>query len=161
MSKVYPYGIISQLQCAFTQITELEDYLYTQIQVYTKYALRKIQDVGTKLVCCWPTVHNAGQKLNIGSTIEIWEKMELENTLLSFPDHKDRSAKSTGNDLMQDSWTFQAWIYQCHLHPLQAANCCRNSRLVVDIDDLKWVKTLWKLQCIGKPVSWKFSFQNP
>ena len=24
----------------------------------------------------------------------------------------------------------------CHLHPLQAANCCRNSRLVVDGDDL-------------------------
>ena len=28
----------------------------------------------------------------------------------------------------------------CHLHPLQAANCCRNSRLAVDEDDLKWVK---------------------
>ena len=27
----------------------------------------------------------------------------------------------------------------CHLHPLQAANCCRNSRLVVDEDDLMWV----------------------
>ena len=25
-------------------------------------------------------------------------------------------------------------------HPLQAANCCRNSRLVVDEDDLMWVK---------------------
>ena len=24
-------------------------------------------------------------------------------------------------------------------HPLQAANCCRNSRLVVDEDELKWV----------------------
>ena len=29
-----------------------------------------------------------------------------------------------------------------HLHPLQAANCCRNSRLVVDEDDLKWVKRI-------------------
>ena len=28
----------------------------------------------------------------------------------------------------------------CHLHPLQAANCCRNSRLVVEEYDLKWVK---------------------
>ena len=28
----------------------------------------------------------------------------------------------------------------CHFHPLQAANCCRNSRLVVDEDDLMWVK---------------------
>ena len=27
---------------------------------------------------------------------------------------------------------FQPWLYHCHLHPLQAANCCRNSRLVVD-----------------------------
>ena len=25
-------------------------------------------------------------------------------------------------------------------HPLQAVNCCRNSRLVVDEDDLKWVE---------------------
>ena len=30
-------------------------------------------------------------------------------------------------------------VYHCHIHPLQAANCCRNSRLVVDEDDLKWV----------------------
>ena len=30
---------------------------------------------------------------------------------------------------------FQALIYHCHLHPLQAANCCRNSRLVVNEDD--------------------------
>ena len=27
-----------------------------------------------------------------------------------------------------------------HLHPPQAANCCRNSRLVVDEDDLTWFK---------------------
>ena len=27
-------------------------------------------------------------------------------------------------------------VYHCHLHPLQAAKCCRNSRLVVDEDDL-------------------------
>ena len=35
---------------------------------------------------------------------------------------------------------FQACIYYSHLHPLQAANSCRNSRLVVDEDDVKWVK---------------------
>ena len=35
---------------------------------------------------------------------------------------------------------FQTWIYHCHLHPLQAANCCRNSRLVVDEDDLTRVR---------------------
>ena len=34
---------------------------------------------------------------------------------------------------------FQAWIYHCHFHPLQAANCCRNSRLVVNENDLKRV----------------------
>ena len=31
-------------------------------------------------------------------------------------------------------------IYHYHLHPLQAANCCRNSRLVVDEDELMWLK---------------------
>ena len=36
--------------------------------------------------------------------------------------------------------TFQAWIYHCHFHPLQAANCCRSYRLVVDEDDLEWVE---------------------
>ena len=35
---------------------------------------------------------------------------------------------------------FQARIYHCHLHPLQAANCCRNSQLVMGEDDLMWVK---------------------
>ena len=34
---------------------------------------------------------------------------------------------------------FQAWICQYHLHPLQAANFCHNSRLVVDENDLKCV----------------------
>ena len=32
----------------------------------------------------------------------------------------------------------KSWIYHCHLYTLQAANCCRNSRLVVDEDDLMW-----------------------
>ena len=36
-----------------------------------------------------------------------------------------------------NSFNPKAWIYHCHLHPPQAANCCRNSRLVVDEDDLK------------------------
>ena len=49
-------------------------------------------------------------------------------------------------------------VYHCHLQPLQAANCCRNSRLVVVGDDLMWVKNLGKLPCIAKRVSWKFSF---
>ena len=31
-------------------------------------------------------------------------------------------------------------ILHCHFHPLQAANCCRNSRPVVDEDDLIGVK---------------------
>ena len=29
------------------------------------------------------------------------------------------------------------YLVRVHLHPLQAANCCRNSRLVVDDDELK------------------------
>ena len=36
--------------------------------------------------------------------------------------------------------TLSILTLHCHLHPLQAVNCCRNSRLVVDEDDLKWVK---------------------
>ena len=47
---------------------------------------------------------------------------------------------------------FQAWIYHCHLPPLQAANCCRNSRLVVEEDDL--IGGEKKMPCIRKPVSW-------
>ena len=45
------------------------------------------------------------------------------------------------NDLnpLSNLTLLQAWIYHCHLHPLQAANCSRNSRLVVDEDDLMWV----------------------
>ena len=34
---------------------------------------------------------------------------------------------------------FQAWIYHCHLHSLQAANCRGNSRLAVHENDKKWV----------------------
>ena len=35
---------------------------------------------------------------------------------------------------------FQGKSGSDHHHPLQATNCWRNSRLVVDDDDLKWVK---------------------
>ena len=47
-----------------------------------------------------------------------------------------------------------------HLHSQQAANCCRNSRLVVNEDDLMWIKNVRKLPCISKPASKKFSFLN-
>ena len=32
-----------------------------------------------------------------------------------------------------------------HFHPLQATNCCRNSRLVVDEDDLQCGEKLMKI----------------
>ena len=51
---------------------------------------------------------------------------------------------------------FSSLTVHCHIHPLQAANCCRNSRLVVDEEDFKWVKK--KMSCISKPVSWKYLF---
>ena len=51
-------------------------------------------------------------------------------------------------------WPFHAWIYYCYLHPLQAANCCRNSRLVVDEDNLKWVAN--EKNAIIKTVPWKW-----
>ena len=31
------------------------------------------------------------------------------------------------------------WIHHCNLYPLQGADCCRDTRLVLDEDDLKWV----------------------
>ena len=57
----------------------------------------------------------------------------------------------------------EACIYHCHLHPLQAANCCRNSPLVVDEDDLRWTtnvrsKTLGcrKIKYVFGDVKWCF-----
>ena len=46
-------------------------------------------------------------------------------------------------------------------HPLQAANCCRNSRLVVDEDDLKWVTNLRKLLCIVNQFHGHFHSKTP
>ena len=48
--------------------------------------------------------------------------------------------------------------FTSHLYPLQAANYCRNSRLVVDEDELIWFKNYRKLLCIGELVSWQFPF---
>ena len=42
--------------------------------------------------------------------------------------------------MKNENLTPSSLTLHCHPHPLQAANCCRNSRLVVDEDDLKWVK---------------------
>ena len=36
--------------------------------------------------------------------------------------------------------TISSLTLHCHHHPLQAANCYRNSRLVVDEDGLTWFK---------------------
>ena len=46
-------------------------------------------------------------------------------------------------------------IYHCQLHPLQAANCYRNSRLAVDEDDLTWMTLLiiFALKPLGKEYS--------
>ena len=49
-------------------------------------------------------------------------------------------------------------MYHSHFHPLQAANCCRNARLVVDENDMMWFKNSRKWPRISKPVSWRFSF---
>ena len=53
-----------------------------------------------------------------------------------------RSAKvdpRTERVIIFEGLTLSILTLHCHLHPLQAVNCCRNSRLVVDEDDLKWV----------------------
>ena len=47
-----------------------------------------------------------------------------------------------------------------HLHPLQAANCCRNSRLVVDEDDLKWVTNEKKILLFLKQLQENCGFKT-
>ena len=47
-----------------------------------------------------------------------------------------------------------------HFHRLQAANCCRNSRLVVDENDLKWV-TNEKIYCYFQKNSIKIFVLKP
>ena len=46
-------------------------------------------------------------------------------------------------------------------HPLQAANCCRNSRLVVNEDDLKWVANEKNLSLSLKQFHEKFRSKSP
>ena len=58
----------------------------------------------------------------------------------------------------------------CHLHTLQAANCCRNSRLAAEKDDLKWVanekNTLLLLKHLHKKFRskssgcWRFNYSS-
>ena len=48
-------------------------------------------------------------------------------------------AVATHNFKWVKTQPFQAWIYHCNLHQLQAVNCWRNSRRVVDEDELKCV----------------------
>ena len=48
----------------------------------------------------------------------------------------------------------------CHFHPLQAANCCRNSRLVVDENDLNWV-TNGKIYCYFLNISMQIFVLKP
>ena len=44
---------------------------------------------------------------------------------------------------------------------ITSVNCCSNSRLAVNEDDLMWFRNYGKLSCIGKLVSWTFLFQKP
>ena len=57
--------------------------------------------------------------------------------------HRDTSVLTTYVDTMlhmcfvnlHSFLTLSGLIYHCYLHPLQASNCCRNSRFIVDEDD--------------------------
>ena len=68
-----------------------------------------------------------------------------------------RSWKSLNrhNKQTDDMRDMRNTIIHCHLHPLQAANCCRNSRFVVDDDDLKLFKNLKKIA-----IYWSTSFMG-
>ena len=48
------------------------------------------------------------------------------------------------NVLARTALTLSSLNLHCHLYPLQAANCYRNCQLVVDEDDLMWVKIFKK-----------------
>ena len=61
---------------------------------------------------------------------DIYDDFELNKTL-SFPCFIRK---------IFSALTLSSLTLHHHLHPLQAANSCRNSRLVVDEDDLMWIK---------------------
>ena len=52
-------------------------------------------------------------------------------------------------------------MYHCHFHPLEAANCCRNSRLAVDEDDLKWAVNKTKMVLLLKQFDENFRSKIP
>ena len=55
----------------------------------------------------------------------------------------------------------QAWVYHCHLHPLQAANCCRNSRLAVDEYNINWVTLVINISLSLKQLHENCSSKTP
>ena len=116
---------------------------------------------GSWIPAWWSTYsRNLGDLMGIGSppggqlfspSTSLWVK-EIGSQQDSMPWIRTETSRGCMFSLHL-SWflqPFQAWIYHCHLYPLQAANCCRNSRLVVNKDDLKWVKNVRKLPCISK-----------
>ena len=50
---------------------------------------------------------------------------------------------------------------QCHFQPLQDANCCRNSRLVVDGEDLKRMKNKKMISLLLKLFHENFPSKTP
>ena len=48
-----------------------------------------------------------------------------------------------------------------NVHPLQAANCCRNSRLVVDEDDLMWFKITENCHVLVNQFNGNFRSKTP
>ena len=55
---------------------------------------------------------------------------------LCFTDLFFQTQNKPVSDTMDTCLALSSLNLHCHLHPLQAANCCRNSRLLVDEDDL-------------------------
>ena len=55
--------------------------------------------------------------------------------------NEKKEANKNLNKLIQqdEGQAVQTWFYNCYFHPLQVENCPRNSRLVVDENDIKWV----------------------
>ena len=100
-------------------------------------------------IVCWDTVTGSWMEFAVQTRNIIYFLVHL--TLLLAPDtyRFPVSLCITHHTLNEIHWIRTGKIsltlsslnlHHCHLYPLQAANCCRNSRPVVDEDDLKWVK---------------------
>ena len=140
MNCIYPYKVLSSINgrpgnACLTLLYLLRRYS----NLYCEMTRQAVWDICVPWITCqhpviWASLWVLKKKILFSLLCYIWGLDALH--LLGLLRHCPSKFKGSNTD---DFAFFQAWIYHCHLHPLQAANCCRNSRLVVDEDDMKWV----------------------